>query len=227
MDEQVLSQKMSQLSTTITDEKEWSMKYIKDKIENISNHLSERNEPFKQMTHRALSTMGKSTSNRHTEELHQITALLFKIKLIQIHHSLWTTYLQSGTGKLIIPTQERLMYPTDLPIWPKEIKTIVLLTSLGRVDDGQICLNFVTRHVQELDNQFKQYQNELSMKTNGVDRFSKGGQQIIETYVEENLSQIRKEIEHGIELVKYDYRIRALKLTYNQHHPSAYQVGFR
>ena len=51
-------------------------------------------------------------------------------------------------------------------------------------------------------------------------------QQMVEAYIEEKFSKISKEIEHQTKLVQYDYQIQSLKITYYQHHPNAYQVGF-
>ena len=48
----------------------------------------------------------------------------------------------------------------------------------------------------------------------------------IETYIEQNLQPLRIEIEHQIELIHYDYHIRALKLEYYRHNPNKYQVCF-
>ncbi|CAF3294650.1 unnamed protein product [Rotaria socialis] len=44
------------------------------------------------------------------------------------------------------------------------------------------------------------------------------------TYIEENLnSSLSKKIEHQVELIHYDYHIRALELEYFQHKPNEYQ----
>ena len=49
-------------------------------------------------------------------------------------------------------------------------------------------------------------------------------QKFIETYIEQNLHSLRMEIEHQVELIHYDYHIRALKLEYCRHKPNQYQV---
>ncbi|CAF4610511.1 unnamed protein product, partial [Rotaria socialis] len=49
-------------------------------------------------------------------------------------------------------------------------------------------------------------------------------QEIIITYIEQNLnSSLSKKIKHQVELIHYDYHIRALKLEYFQHKPNEYQ----
>ncbi|CAF5067097.1 unnamed protein product, partial [Rotaria magnacalcarata] len=43
-------------------------------------------------------------------------------------------------------------------------------------------------------------------------------------YIEQNLnSSLSKKIEHQVELIHYDYHIRALELEYFQHKPNEYQ----
>ncbi|CAF5153968.1 unnamed protein product, partial [Rotaria socialis] len=41
--------------------------------------------------------------------------------VVQTYQYLWKTYLKSGTGQLIVPseTKQKLFYPTTLSIWPK------------------------------------------------------------------------------------------------------------
>ena len=70
----------------------------------------------------------------------------------------------------------------------------------------------------------KTYQNELNIKANNFPGYTLSIQQIIETYIEQNLDRLRMEVEHRVELVHYDYRIRALKLEYFRHQPNEYQV---
>ena len=92
--------------------------------------------------------------------------------------------------------------------------------------DHQACLNFVTRQIDELRSRCEQCQSELRTKIMSVDVFSSAVQHVMETYIDEHFSSLRTEIEHEIEVVRYDYQIRALKLAYNQHNPTPYQVGF-
>ncbi|CAF2054348.1 unnamed protein product [Rotaria magnacalcarata] len=49
-------------------------------------------------------------------------------------------------------------------------------------------------------------------------------QEKLVTYIEENLnSSLSKKIEHQVELIYYDYHIRAVELEYFQHKPNEYQ----
>lgn len=130
-------------------------------------------------------------------------------------------------GQLIIQSQEQPIYPTNLQIWPKEIKTILQSTTMtDKTNENEICMNFVKHHLHEFDNQLKQYQSESNIRANNFDAYTLALQQTMETYIEQNLHSLRMKIEHQIDLVYYDYHIRALKLEYLRHNPTACQVCF-
>jgi hypothetical protein len=128
-------------------------------------------------------------------------------------------------GQLIIQQQKQLVaYSTNVPIWPKEIKTMLKSKNIDKTNENQIYLNFVNHHLHELDNQLKQFQTELNLKTNHFQGYTLTMQKMIETYLEQNLHCLHMKIEHEIELIHYDYHIQALKLEYFRHKPNAYQV---
>ncbi|CAF1646668.1 unnamed protein product [Rotaria magnacalcarata] len=131
---------------------------------------------------------------------------------------LWKTYFKSGTGQLIIPseTKQKLSYSTTLPIWPKEIKTIVLSNKKDKTNGNEICLKFTNGQLNALQHQLKQYQQELNIKANNFQGYTISIQEKLMTYIEQNL-------EHQVELIHYDYHIRALELEYFQHKTNEYQ----
>ncbi|CAF1493907.1 unnamed protein product [Rotaria sordida] len=229
IEKQNLSRKMSQLSTSATHEKNpiKIMKEIKDQLEIIPNYLTKQNISFKELMHQTLSSIIRTAekSNNNIDELRKIAILLYKIMVIQTYQYLWKTYLKSGTGQLIIPyeTKQRLSYPTTLSIWPKEIKAIVLSNKKDKTNENEICLKFVNNQLNELQRQLKQYQQELNIKANNFQGYTLSIQEIIITYIEQNLnSSLSKKIEHQVELIHYDYHIQALKLEYFQHKPNEY-----
>jgi hypothetical protein len=172
-------------------------------------------------------TEKKSNNIRdHMEELRKITILIHKIMIIQTYQYLWTTYLKSGTGQIAISSAEQPIYSTMVLLWPKELKTYVKLENMKTNNENDIYFNFVHHHLQELDRQLKQYQSELNIKTNHFQGYTLTIQQMIETYIEQNLQSFRMKIEHQIEIIYYDCHIRALKLEYFRHQPNKYQVCF-
>jgi DNA-binding transcriptional MerR regulator len=223
MEEQHLSQKLSELCTTgVTNEKGYLINDLKLEIEKIPTYLTKRNASFKQIMHQALSTIAATatTDNNNIEELRKITIVIYKIMIIQTYHLLWTVYLKSGTGQLVSPSTKYPSHSTTVPIWPKAIKNIT------KTNDNEVCLKFVKHHLHELDQQLKQFQTELNLKANHFRGYTLIIQKNIETYIEQNLQSLRTKIEHQIELIHYDYHIGALKLEYFRHKPNEYQVCF-
>ncbi|CAF1584719.1 unnamed protein product [Rotaria magnacalcarata] len=163
VEQQNLSEKMRQLSTNATHEKDpiKIMKEIRDQLEIIPNYLTKQNISFKELMHQVLSSIITTTEKlkNNMDELRKIPILIYKIMVIQTYQYLWKTYFKSGTGQLIIPseTKQKVSYSTTLPIWPKEIKTIVLSNKKDKTDGNEICLKFVNDHLYALQHQLKQY----------------------------------------------------------------------
>ncbi|CAF1249506.1 unnamed protein product [Adineta ricciae] len=224
-DIQSLSQKMSQLLTNTNRQKSTMLENIQDELNETTSYLTKQNKCFKQMIHQVLSTMKIATTQKNIEELRQIAILMTKTKLIQNYHILWTTYLKSGMGKLIMPPDKQLNYSTDLPIWPKEV-IMTLRNPINLSDETKKNENYmksVKNFIDELDKQLKQYANELNTRKNNFYGYTFTIQQMIEKYLEENLQSLRTETEHKVELVDYDYYIQALKIAYEQQNPNKYQ----
>jgi hypothetical protein len=235
MKEQNLSEKMRQLSTSATQEKDPMkiMKEIRDQLEIVPNYLTKQNIPFKKLMHQVLSSITaaeKSYNNGiNIDEIRKIVILLYKISVIQTYEYLWKIYFKSGTGQLIIPseTKQKLCYSTTLSIWPKEIKTIALSNKKNKTNENEICLKFTNGQLNALQHQLKQYQQEFNIKANNFQGYTISIQNMLMTYIEQNLDlSLHKKIEHQVELIHYDYHIRALKLEYFQHKPNEYQVCF-
>ncbi|CAF3661117.1 unnamed protein product [Rotaria socialis] len=222
------SEKMSQLSTSTKTEKDPIMivKEINDQLEIIPNYLTKQNIAFKKLMYQALSSITTTTTeklNSDRNELRKIAILLYKIMVIQTYQYLWKIYFKSGTG-LPSETKQQLSYRTTLSIWPKEIKAIVLSNKKDTTNENEICLKFADDHLYALQHQLKQYQQELNIKANNFQGYTLSIQEIIITYIEQNLnSSLSKKIKHQVELIHYDYHIRALKLEYFQHKPNEYQ----
>jgi hypothetical protein len=221
---------MSQLSTNVINNEQIQIKELKIELENIPNYLTKRNQSFKRILYQALSTVTTTTTTTTTkakshnthkmEELRKIAILIYKIMVIQTFNLLWGANLKSGTGQLISPSIKYPSYSTTVPIWPKEIKNIT------KTNDNEVCLNFVTHHLHELDHHLKEARTELNSKTNHFHGYTITIQKVIETYIDQNLQSWHMKIEHQIDLIHYDYYIGALKLEYFRRKPNEYQVCF-
>ncbi|CAF1399465.1 unnamed protein product [Adineta steineri] len=181
-------------------------------IKKIPNFLMKQYKSFQQLLYHL-----KPTTN-DIEQLTKIALLIYKIMIIQTYHLLWTAYLKSGTGQLLHPVQRQPLYSLTLSIWPKQIKTMISLKN-----KNEVYLSFVNKHLLKLDRQLTNYQNQLNFKANHCSGYTLTIQNSIETYIEQHLQSFRLNIEHHIELLHYDYHIRALKLEYFRYHPNEYQ----
>ncbi|CAF4845969.1 unnamed protein product, partial [Rotaria magnacalcarata] len=105
VEQQNLSEKMSQLSTNATHKKDpiKIMKEIRDQLEIIPNYLTKQNISFKKLMHQVLSsiitaaTAEKSNNNNNNmDELRKLAILLYKIMVIQTYQYLWRNYFKSA-----------------------------------------------------------------------------------------------------------------------------------
>ncbi|CAF4660270.1 unnamed protein product [Rotaria sp. Silwood1] len=226
-----LSQKMGQLSITPTEKKEPLMKDMRVEIEKIPHYLTKRNKSFLEIIHQVLSKMEKTpTTNKSDEyndridELRRITILIYKIMVIQPYQVLWETYLKSGMGQLVVPWKTQTPGSINIRIWPKAIKTMLGSANTDKANENDLYLKFVHQQLDALDNQLKDCQRQLDTRANNMTGYSLSIQKMIELYIEKNLHFSRMEIEHKVELVHYQYYIRALKLAYLRLNPNKYQV---
>ncbi|CAF4122546.1 unnamed protein product [Adineta steineri] len=157
------------------------------------------------------------------EQLREIAILIYKIMVIQTYHLLWTAYLKSGTGQLILQVQTQSLYSLTSSIWPKQVTAMVSMTNTNSVNENEIYLNFVNKHLLKLNAQLRSYKHNLNIKANHYSGYTLAIQNCIETYIEQHLQSFRLNIEHHIELLHYDYHIRALKLEYLRHCSNEYQ----
>ncbi|CAF2143497.1 unnamed protein product, partial [Rotaria magnacalcarata] len=91
-------------------------------------------------------------------------------------------------------------------------------------NENEIYLKFTNGQLNALQHQLKQYQQAMNIKTNNFQGYTISIQERLMTYIEQNLnSSLSKKIEYQVDLIHYDYHIRALKLEYLRHKPNEYQ----
>lgn len=225
-----LSKCPSSMNKITTQNKVLLVREIQDELGKIPHFLTKQNESFKQKSNQMLSIITKQQLNStdQVDELRKIAILIYKTMVIESYQLLWTTYLKSGLGQLTIESQQKqsIIYPTNLPIWPKELKNLFSLSKSNtkNTDVNEQYLRFVKGQLNELEHQLKQYQIGLSVKSKNCNGYKLLNEKIIETYIEENFLPFRIKIQHKIELIYYDYHIQALKLEYFRYHPNDQQV---
>jgi hypothetical protein len=213
-------------SSSTSDSTDCSITAMKTKINEIPNFLTTQRRFFQQLFHEIQSSVTETIPNTDMEDLSEIPRLIYKIRIIQTYHLLWTAYYKSGKGELDSRLQTDAFFPLNSCIWPKQIKTMLPLKNIDQVEKNRIYHNFTCKHLSKLDSQLKEYQHKLNLKVNNYPYYSFTIQNRIESYIEQNIKFFRSTIEHRTELVYYDYCIRALKLKYFQQNPNTYQVNF-
>ena len=212
MEEQILSQKLSQLSNS-HHANELLNTISKNLEDNIPHYLSQESKSFEQLLEQA------SLKSNSIEELRQLAIRIYQISIIDLQKMLWTTYWKAGTGKLKSNHQTNDDHHISPSLWPIEIQRM-MKERINKTDDAS-CLAFVTEHLSALDKEINQYQSELMIQKNQWFNYI----QIIETFVRQGLEPIRMEIEHQIALVQYNYNDYVLELEYLRYNPTQYQVN--
>lgn len=209
MEEHVLSQKLSQLSTADHQPSAISHRVNEDSASTIPNYLAKGNTSFEKI-------IGQALCADMVEELRQMAILMYQWSMAHLQKSLWMAYLQSGTGQL------KSTHPTDVTgphIWPPEVTQSMMNTNKSA--DDPTCLTYVTQYVCELNDKIEQYQSALDVNKSRLSNYV----QTLETYVQQGLESARQEIAYNIALVHYGYTDRVLELAFRQHHPTEYQVS--
>ena len=119
MEESILSQKMTELTTTTTTMNDVIIKNnsslsidktIQDHLEIIPSYLTKENKTFQSIIDQVLCLMNISSIGRDNlcNDLQHISILMYKMHILSMYHSLWTTYWKSGLGQLI--KQQKIIY---------------------------------------------------------------------------------------------------------------------
>ncbi|CAF2989680.1 unnamed protein product [Rotaria sp. Silwood2] len=218
LDENVLSQKLSQLSCSQPHQQQNVKQSNK-----IPNYLSNKNKSFQKLIKEILSTMitsrttVSSVPSQNEQDLRDMAILIHRIKSEQIFQSLWMTYLKSGTGQLKVD-------PIGPSVWPLQVRTIVKQANKTGSNENVTCMALVKDRLHEFNVRIQQYQTELDIYKYRLQGNRETIYQTIETFIQQYLETLRKKIEHKIILVQYDYNDRVLELEFLQQNPSEYCI---
>lgn len=239
MEEILLSEKMTQLKTktiltTINDRKikNSSMSLdqtIQDCLEKIPIYLKKENKTFQTIIDQALTMMSMSIlKDNIQDDLQDISFLIYKMNILAMYHSLWTTYWKSGLGQLIKQAsseqQHYVVYSMNISIWPKEIKQIIKSINEQNSNNYISSMDLVCYHREELEKQLRETQIEWNKRVHHFSGYNMKVEQLLQNYIQQHLNEFQKEIEHKIKLVTYDYHIEAIKQEFYRQNPTEYEV---
>jgi hypothetical protein len=165
------------------------------------------------------------TGSINIVELRQIAILMHQLNVLDLEKSLWNTYLKAGTGIL-------LSKESNLKVWPSSLKLMIQLdqraTTMSdvnqiKVDDDR-CLKYVNDHRRELDKTQQQCQEQFNLKKKQFYGFTITTENILQTFIKEQIQSLRLKYECSIQLVEFDYREQVLEHALLQQNPNEQQV---
>ena len=187
-------------------------------VETIPNYLSCQNQAFE----KKIQSIRPLTIQ--LEELREVAILTYKIMFVEIVKSLWIVYQKSCMGDLsymiILPINQ-----LNTQIWPTEIQSYMKLFKFNRnTNDDNHYLTFVNHCLCQLDDQSKEYQHQLTVKTSRLVGYTRSLEYTIEKLVKQGLQSLCMEIDQQIALVQYHYTDSLLKRAYLAQNPNESQV---
>lgn len=251
-DEQHLSQKLSQLSTTekqdnippqqdmVTSKRRFSMeppfnitkkmKIDNEKLENeMPEYLSASNREFDKFFNPLLL---KTANAMSIEDIRQVALLCHKMAMLDLHKLLWGAYFCSGTGKITFENQQQPTASSTLSIWPEEVKSTMMIKGATNdtnetVIDNNDCLNFVHKTLRDFNDRFEQYQTQLHEKQDLLPHFTEEMQEAIAQFIEhEGLASHLIQIKIKVAAVEYTYKDRVIEAEFLQLNPNDHQVRY-
>jgi hypothetical protein len=220
--EQVLSQKLSQLSTHDDDDEESCLtsKKIKrtDAMQQakVPAYLSSRdNGSF----HRAMKLVVERNRSINVDELRDMAILKHHIAALGVRKEISMVYLQSGTGTLTEPELE--MVAVDRRVWPSQV-TSALATP------GDDCEKLVHQRLREMDEQIRSFERQLGemKKRHSDDAIVQVMERSVHDFVEQyGMVPLRMKRDLKIKLLEHGYNAEILERKFRQENPNAYQVS--
>jgi len=237
-EEQVLSQKLSQLSTSKTKRQQFelatdtsSKKNMKKKEENNfedlnPNYLSATNKSWIQLIEK--QQWLNNNPNNNEEDLRHIAILMYKIAVNNLQIELWSTYMKSGTGRLKKP-EDNESITHDPYIWPVKVKSFILskrsTINMNSDDENKACQDFVYEYIRNLNEKEDQYRKQLLEKKKSFVGYTDVIEKGLQTYIEQQAIQfLRWKCELKQMLVYNEYQNQIFEVKYRQHNPNQYQV---
>ncbi|CAF1651422.1 unnamed protein product [Rotaria magnacalcarata] len=225
-EEHILSKKFIQLSTSPEKQQQKSSNQTRSKDMNIDDlkkvpiFLAKDDKAFGNMLNKVLES--NNTSPNKLEDYRLMTILIYRIKHSEILLHLWTTYRRSGSGLLKTYHARNELGPL---FWPKPIKYMVKVTVRFGTEEHDACLAYVESRLVELEKMSQESHTQLKFQINRLSSiYSSTVRQVMDTFVEQQLTSLRMKIEHKVELLHYDYDEHILQLEYLEQQPTEVQI---
>ncbi|CAF1130507.1 unnamed protein product [Adineta ricciae] len=245
-EEEILSQKLSQLSTESKEQLPLEVKKQKRSNRTISEtrytFLEEDNNSddrikiptyllITNLSFQRLCSQLSITDILHMEKLQQIILIQYRALLLELEHSLWFTYFQMGTG--IWKNEQSNLSCSNPEIWPKELQEIVQSVSMNDItmNDGQSideqCFQYVSNRLHKLAQKQQSYSDKYEENIQFIDGIGRTvAEQCIRSFLEENLVSLRKQHQYTISLLNCEYDENRLELQFLAQTPNQRQMDW-
>ena len=217
-EEQILSQKLSQLSASDQDENKPQLKRKRvtqsneDIADLVPEYLSTCTASFVRMIHPAFcTTMAVETID--FEELRQVAIWMHRIQWIVIEKSLWRVYFQSGTGQLKNVDSSAI---GNVQMWPTEV--------IEHGSENEACLAYVNARLRQLEDKEQACRERLNSIKQQLSSYTLLIDQAIQAFVQRNIQAFRAECELKKTMVECDYEEKLLALDFGRLNPNDRQV---
>lgn len=233
-DEQVLSQKLSQLSTHDMTEYESSTAGGKRRLTTTADSLimskkSKRLERLERDPAPAYLSTDNDSFRRAMkttigiDQLRQVAICIHHIGALQIQKQVSLAYLQSGTGEW--SEHELDLLPIDRRVWPSQVTSALSVACSS--DERQLaCEQLVQQRLRDMNENILHYQRHRDETIDEYPNvFTPAVRQSIDGFVEQyGMAPLRMKRDLKIALLKYAYQAEIIDRHYRQADPNAYQV---
>ncbi|CAF3864992.1 unnamed protein product, partial [Adineta steineri] len=167
-----------------------------------------------------------STNIINMEILQMITILIYQSHILDLETCLWKTCL-------IIAIDDLEESESNYKVWPLRIRTMIQYgrcqTTISNPHDIQFTdenhLDFIREHFENLNERQQQINKELMKYKTNIVGFTDNLEQILQTFVEENIQFVRLQYYHAIKLIKFDYREQLLDYKFQKQNPTSQQMN--
>jgi hypothetical protein len=183
-----------------------------------------------------------SRSIINIEQLRKIALLKFYIAINELDVSLWTAYLQSGTGNLEElessknePRQQAAAAAATKNVkllrWPSDLKNKMIASGFISTQDdkridGHTYLEYVNKQIRYYQDKNTQYENDLKEeKQRLANSFTIEIEEIIDQFIEQHGTSFHRiPINGQISTIRFKYQDRLVELEFHEQSPREYQL---
>ena len=158
-------------------------------------------------------------SHLSIEDLQQLAFCMHQLGVLPIEEELWTGYRQCGTG---LWREQSILCHRQY--WPHHVKSLVS-TQTNDSDEQQACETIVQQRLQEIHNQMVGYQTEYQDKQRTLGAVTPALEEILRKLVHENaIVPLRMKVDMALAVLRCEDEDHWLQCQYQAEGPTDYQV---